>query len=494
MSQLRPNGRFTGALRCTELGSAARMKHSFFIVIPNGFEDALEIDLANLGLPPLTRERGGFRMVGELRDAYKVCLHSRVAVRVLLPIKSFPAPNPEKLYGGVKSIKWTDHFSHQETIAIDFSSTRSLITHTQFGAQKTKDAICDQLRSVSGDRPSVNLISPDVRINVYVHEDVATVSIDLSGESLHLRGYRGDGVFAPLKENLAAAILLLLKWPQISEQPGATLFDPMCGSGTFLLEGALMAARVAPGTLREKFGFTRWKGHDEAAFVEVLAEAKAQERSIEHLSFVGFDADPRAVRAGSDAWKKLGFKATARFERKPFPQGVEIFANRNKTGLFVANPPYGDRLGEVESLIPLYKEMGDILKKSFIGWKAGILTGSPELMKAIGLHALRRWPLFNGPIECRLLGYEMYEGTRRVVLPETVSTQPTEETPSVEPTQTESTQVELTQAAPRKVVLPQVVPAPVVVRAPIRSRALMPAAPPGAATPALRLPKPNRPF
>ncbi len=388
---------------------------SFFITIPKGLESALEKDLKPLGLPPLTLERGGYRMTGSLADAYKVCLHSRVAGRVLMPIKSFEASTPEKLYGGVKSIRWSDHLTPNETIAIDFQSSLSEIQHTQFGAQKTKDAICDQLRSVQGERPSVNLISPDIRINVYVHQNQATVSIDLSGESLHMRGYRENGSMAPLKENLAAGMLLLLGWQEMcdsADRPLA-LFDPMCGSGTLVIEAAMIAGRIAPGNLRRKFGFTRWKQHDEALWQRLREEAVANERPIEGMRFWGFDVEPRSIRAAQENWGRTGLQAPVHFERKRFPASVELQPDWGPKGLFIVNPPYGERLGDVTELSPLYESIGDVMKKRFPGWKAGVLTAHPEHLHAIALKPARRIPLFNGPIECRLAAYELYSGSLR---------------------------------------------------------------------------------
>ena len=206
-----------------------------------------------------TRAGVGFR--GDLVTAYRVCLWSRIANRVLLPVKSFPAADPEELYNGVLAIDWTEHLTVDSTLAVDFSTVQSAISHSQFGAQKVKDAICDQFRHETGERPSVDRQLPDLRVNVFLHRDKATVNIDLSGDSLHRRGYRLEGAGAPLKENLAAAILMRAGWAEIAGQGGA-LVDPMCGSGTLPIEAAMIAADIAPGLLRAYWGFNGWKQHD----------------------------------------------------------------------------------------------------------------------------------------------------------------------------------------------------------------------------------------
>jgi 23S rRNA (guanine2445-N2)-methyltransferase / 23S rRNA (guanine2069-N7)-methyltransferase len=246
-------------------------------------ETLLEGEIRALGGTDVKRVRAGVGFKGDLALAYRVCLWSRVANRVLLPLKSFPAPTPEKLYGGVKGIRWADHLGPENTMAVDFSSSRSQITHTQFGALKVKDAIVDQIRSNTGERPSINVETPDVRINVYLLDDVATVGIDLSGTSLHQRGYRDEGTPAPLKENLAAALLLFAGWPEKAQslenlREPYCFVDAMCGSGTLPIEAALIATDTAPGLLRQHFGFLRWKGHDAAVWAALLEEAQGRSR------------------------------------------------------------------------------------------------------------------------------------------------------------------------------------------------------------------------
>ena len=392
----------------------------FFATTAKGMEELLARELsdlfrdAGLGADVVVGKpgRAGVPFQGSIEAAYRACLFSRVANRILLPIHHFPAASPEKLYGGVKAIRWGDHLSARDTIAVDFSATHSQITHSQYGAQKTKDAICDQLRSVSGERPSVDLENPDIRINVYLRNDEATVSIDLSGESLHARAYRGDHVNAPLKENLAATILMLGGFPEIladaANGKAVGLVDPMCGSGTLALEAALLATRTAPGYFRKRWGFLAWKKHDPMLWERLKKEAESA-RILDPKKLpkiVGYDQDPKAVTAAIANAEAAGMKGIVHFEKRELavaevPPGLD-------GGLFIVNPPYGERLGEEEELKPLYRLIGDTMKKKFQGWKGGVFTGSSVLAKEVGLKADRRHVLFNGPIECRLLTYSLY--------------------------------------------------------------------------------------
>lgn len=383
---------------------------SFFATTAKGMEPLLVEELKSQGALEVQEARAGAVFKGTLETAYRACLWSRIANRVLLPLKTFSAPTPEKLYGGVKSIRWSDHLSPENTIAVDFSSSRSQITHTHFGALKVKDAICDQLRSTQGTRPSVAIHRPDLRINVYVNEDQATLSLDLSGESLHLRGYREEGASAPLKENLAAAILMLAGWKDLSTTHDIAFLDPMCGSGTLPIEAAMMAAQIAPGLGRDYFGFLKWQGHIPRTWQRLLAEA--QEIRTQRLSegkknfprIVGYDADFRAVRAALNNIERAGLRGLVHIEKRDFTLCDRI----EEKGVIILNPPYGERLGDVEALKPLYQNIGDTFKKKFKGWTGYVFTGNQELAKSVGLKASRRFVLFNGPIECRLLKFELY--------------------------------------------------------------------------------------
>ena len=382
--------------------------YKFFSTTTKGTEPLLVAELTKLGATEIEETRAGASFQGTLETAYRVCLWSRIANRVLLPLKSFAAPTPEKLYGGVKSIRWSDHLNPSNTLAVDFSTSYSKITHSHFGALKVKDAIVDQLRSTQGARPSIDPVRPDVRVNVYLNNDEANVSLDLSGDSLHKRGYREEGAFAPLKENLAAAILMFAGWGEETSQTQApqALLDPMCGSGTLPIEAALMSLRIAPGLQRQYYGFLGWKGHSPETWKRLHEEAQDQivrdKKSLPKI--VGYDQDFRAVRVALNNLERAGVRGKIHIEKKELAACDRIA----ESGLIVVNPPYGERLGDTESLKPLYKLLGDTFKQKFKGWSGYIFTGNAELAKQVGLKASRRFVLFNGPIECRLLKYDLY--------------------------------------------------------------------------------------
>ncbi len=343
---------------------------------------------------------GGVSFEGTLETAYRACLWSRVASRVLMPLTQFPAADEEALYNGVRAIDWGALLIPDGTIAVNFTSSRSKITHTHYGALKTKDAIVDRLRDETGARPSVDTKQPDLRINVHLANDVADLSIDLSGESLHRRGYRrgesaDDTPEAPLKETLAAGILGLARWPEAARL-GKPFLDPMCGSGTLVIEAALMAAGRAPGVGRARFGFHGWRDHDEALWQRLLAEATAHKLDVTS-EMVGSDADPRAIKAARAQAARAGVQQLVRFEERPL---AELAPIGEQPGVLVTNPPYGERLEADEEL---YQQLGDLLRRNMLGWEAFVMAGNPELAARIGLRPRRRHVLFNGAIECRLL-------------------------------------------------------------------------------------------
>jgi len=378
----------------------------FFATTAKGMEGLLAAELRGLGAQDVQPRRAGVGFRGDLAVGYRACLWSRVANRILLPLASFDAPTPERLYAGVRAIDWGAHIGRGSTLAVDCSLTRSRITHSHYAALKTKDAIVDRLRDERGMRPNVDVAHPDVRVNVYLQADHAGVSLDLSGESMHRRGYRAAGGAAPLKENLAAAILLLADWPRRAAE-GTPLVDPMCGSGTILLEAALMAGDVAPGLRRERAGCAGWRGYDRTLWTELRREAESRaERGLRRVPPIrGYDADARAVRAAQANLTRATLGSAVHVERRALAECSPIAARRGgaHSGLLVTNPPYGERIGEVKQLEPLYEQLGDVLRRRFPGWTAYVLTGAPALAKRIGLRPTRRIELYNGAIECRLL-------------------------------------------------------------------------------------------
>ena len=309
----------------------------------------------------------------------------------------------------MRSIDWAEHLAADGTLAVDCTGSTAALTHTQFAALKVKDAVVDQFRDRTGGRPSVDVATPDMRINLHLHRDTATLAIDLSGDSLHRRGYRGAQGAAPLKENLAAAILLRSGWATLVAERGAAavgFVDPMCGSGTLPIEAALIAGDIAPGLLRGYFGFAGWRQHDAALWERLLAEAleRRTARSVEGVAIAGYDRDVGAVRAALANAARAGVADRVVIERRDLDDVPAAGAPR---GLVAVNPPYGERLGDVRELAQLYERLGRVLRERYRGWSAAVLTGNPPLGRELGLHAKRTHRMFNGPLECRLLRFEV---------------------------------------------------------------------------------------
>ena len=380
---------------------------SFFATAPKGLEQLLAEELTSLGAATVTETRAGVAFTGPLEAAYRACLWSRLASRILLPLATFGASSPEELYDGVRALDWSQQMAANGSLAVDCNLSQSKVTHSHYAALKVKDAVVDQFRDCCGERPGVDTERPDLRINLYLHRDEATISVDFSGSSLHRRGYREDGALAPLKENLAAAILLRAGWPQIAAEGGA-LVDPMCGSGTLPLEAALMAADCAPGLTRPYFGFLGWAGHDRALWQRLLEEAgQRRAAGLARLpQIVGYDADPRAIKAAWANAGRAGLQEKVHFERRELA-ALTGPPSRSFGGLLVVNPPYGERLGEVSELRHLYAGLGSRLREHFPAWKSAVFTGNPELGRAIGLRARRIHSLFNGALKCQLLHFDI---------------------------------------------------------------------------------------
>lgn len=350
--------------------------------------------------------RGGVEFAGDLADAYRACLWTRTANRILLPLSHFSAADGEALYTGASAIPWEDHLSPDATLAVDYVAVDSTLSHTQFGAQRVKDAVVDRLRARFGRRPSVEREQPALRINAHSLRDQITLSIDLSGASLHRRGYRRETVLAPLKENLAAAVLLKSGWAEIAAQ-GGTLLDPLCGSGTLLIEGAWIAADVAPGLLRSYWGFSGWRQYDPTLWEALTQEARQRrEQGLRRLPRIdGRDADPRALAAARANIQAAGLGGLIQLA-----QGVLVSAappSANAPGLLITNPPYGERLGERIELETLYAELGTVLKARFVGWQAAVFTGNPDLGKRMGLRARKTNAFYNGALPCKLLQFSV---------------------------------------------------------------------------------------
>lgn len=375
------------------------LRSSLFATTPKGMERLLARELTHLGAASVRPGRAGVYFEGDLATAYRACLWSRLASRVLWPLTRFPAPTPEALYEGVRAIHWDEHLAPAGTLAVRFEAVDSAITHSQFGALKVKDAIVDQLRERHGERPSIDRERPDVRVHVYLHRDQASLGIDLSGEALHRRGYREEGGPAPLKENLAAALLLSAGWPALAES-GAPFADPLCGSGTLPIEAALMAFDIAPGLLRPYFGFLGWRGHDPIVWAELLEEACARRaKRPRDNAILGSDSDPMAVQMARSHVVRARLAEKVRIERCAL---ADLQPQARRPGLVVANPPYGERLGRDPDLPRLYAALGDALKRGFPGWQAAVFTANAGLAHRLRAVPERTQALYNGTLRCRL--------------------------------------------------------------------------------------------
>lgn len=372
-------------------------------------ETILTDELQALGVNNIKATLTGVAFQGDLETAYRACLWSRTANRILLVLSSFEVKTQEDLYNGVQKIDWFEHINPEDSFAVSFSAKNSAaINNTHFGALKVKDAIVDQMRARFQTRPSINTEQPNIRINVYLNGENAQLSLDLSGESLHRRGYRDVSIKAPMKENLAAAMLLRSGWPQIAKQQGS-LIDPMCGSGTLLLEGAMIAADYAPGLLRDYFGFTGWKKHDAQCWKKLRTEAEQRKKiGLEKLPvIVGFDQNRHTVNTALVHIANAGLQNKIHVERRDIEDAEP--AESWKPGLLICNPPYGERLGDEQETAELYKKFGESLKAHFIGWKAAMIISNPELGFRLGLRSQKPITLFNGALECKLLRLDIEE-------------------------------------------------------------------------------------
>jgi 23S rRNA (guanine2445-N2)-methyltransferase / 23S rRNA (guanine2069-N7)-methyltransferase len=380
---------------------------TFFATCPKSLESLLLDELLSLGAEKVKETVAGVYFDGPIDLAYRACLWSRLANKILMPIANSECHRVDDLYQAVRDIDWTEHLSLDGTFAIDFSGSLPDLKHSHFGALKAKDAIADFFTDKFGSRPDVDTDNPSLLVNLRVHKGQLVVSINLSGESLHRRGYRLSGGLAPLKENLAAGILLRADWPGIAAKGGA-LLDPMCGSGTLLVEGALMFGNIAPGLLREKWGFTGWPGHKAKLWEGLVKQAEAERDAALQRQWPeirGYDASPKAVDFAQENIDRAGLTGKVRVLRKELAKFSKPTHAVIDSGLVVTNPPYGERLGEESSLIHLYRNLGQTLKQQFEGWNASVFTGNPDLGKQMGLRSNKQYAMFNGAMPARLLNF-----------------------------------------------------------------------------------------
>lgn len=371
-----------------------------------GLEEVLSTELQRLGAKDVEVHNRAVSFTGDKGFMYKANISLRTALRILVPITTFSVTDEKSLYNSIQSINWDDYMDVTDTLAIDTVLNSDLFTHSQYLSQKAKDAIVDQFRAKYGERPSVELDKPTLRIHLHVFKDSCTVSLDSSGESLHKRGYRDKTNLAPLNEVLAAGMILLSGWDKRS-----TFIDPMCGSGTILIEAALIANNIPPGYYREAYSFEGWKKYlpfDEALY-NTIFDAAIDKITNHEQKILGGELSPNVAKKAKENIKHAKVDDIVSIKVSDM-KDFEVPPGR---GVVIMNPPYGERMVK-DNIDELYKAIGDTFKKNFSGYDCWVLSSNMEAFKQVGLRPSRKIALFNGQLECRFMKYEMYQGTKRV--------------------------------------------------------------------------------
>ena len=376
---------------------------NFFATCPRGLEPVLAEELAALGAVKVLSTDGGASFSGEMALAWRTNLESRVATRVLWRVGSTPYRNEEDIYKAAYALPWPIWFDVSHTMMVKVTAVKCPLKSLEFITLRIKDAVCDKFRQAGGTRPSIDTREPDVRVHAYLTATECQFYLDTSGAPLYQRGHRKASVDAPLRENLAAGILKLTGW-----QPGTPLLDPMCGSGTFLLEAALLALDIAPGAGR-RFAFEKLKNFDAAQWEGIQAQVHKRAKPASPMPIYGSDSDMRAVRAARKNLEAAGLSNVVQVEQADVLEAEAPAA----TGILLANPPYGVRIGEEEQLAELYPQLAAALKRNFSGWSAFFLTSDARMPKLMRLAPSRKTPLFNGALECRLYEFKMVAGSNR---------------------------------------------------------------------------------
>ncbi len=377
--------------------------NKYFAICPRGLEPLLADELTAIGGAEVTPIHGGVFFSGDWATCYRANLESRLATRILWHLVKGPYVKEEDIYRLAVRQLWPNHFAVSSTMRVVTTAVKCPLKSLDFVTLRVKDAVCDRFREDLGERPDINTRNPDVSIHVFLSENECTLYLDTSGQPLWQRGFRKASVEAPLKENLAAGILKLTGW-----QPGEPLIDPMCGSGTFLLEAIQVALDRAPG-LDRTFGFERLKHFQALAWANIRAAAEARVKPNVPMAIQGYDLDERAVRATRRNLQEAGFNGIAEVHQG---DALEIEPG-SEPGILLANPPYGERIGEQDELAAFYPELGSALKHRWAGWRCFFFTADLRLPKLIGLKPSRKTPLFNGPLECRLFEIRMVAGSNR---------------------------------------------------------------------------------
>ena len=367
-----------------------------------GLEDILAKELLSLGGREIKTLNRAVSVVGDIGFVYKINIALRTGLRVLVPMLEFEMRDVEHYYTKIFEHPWEDYFSLDKSFALDVVGKNDILVHSSFAGLKAKDAVVDRFRVAKGERPSVERGTPDVPIHIHIYKRTIRVYLDASGDSLHKRGYRLKAGYAPLNEVLAAGIILHSNW-----NGGMPVLDPMCGSGTFLVEAALIAHQLPPNIYREKFAFHHWNGFDEQIYEKIreglLSRVKEYEGKI-----IGRDMDAYALEAAAENIERAMFDDAIRIRQADFFE-AEPPADK---GLLLINPPYNVRIQAQTHR--MYREIGDTLKAKYAGWEVYWITSDLEAIKSIGLRPSRKWNLFNGELECKLLRFDMYEGTKKI--------------------------------------------------------------------------------
>jgi putative N6-adenine-specific DNA methylase len=363
----------------------------------SGLEEILKRELELLGAENLQVLKRAVSFDGDETLMYRANYCCRTALRILKPLASFSLKTQDDLYNQALLIKWEDHLDAESSLAVDAVIHDSVFTNSQFVALKTKDAIVDRLRKLWGVRPSVSLDHPDLRINVHINKESCTISLDSSGSSLHKRGYRKSAGLAPINEVLAAGMVQLTGW-----DPKTPFIDPMCGSGTLLIEAAMFARNIPPAYFRDEFGFMTWKSFN-AELWHSVREEEQNRINRNPITIRGSDISPKAIKAARENILFTGLNDDIQVEEIPFEKTSAL----KEKGILLTNPPYDERL-RLDDIISFYKMIGDVLKKNYTGYDAWVISSDLNALKFIGLHPSKKITVFNGPLECRLVRFSLY--------------------------------------------------------------------------------------
>jgi len=379
-----------------------REENTYIAKTFEGLEEVLAKELSSQGAKDTEIIKRGVKFTGNKKLLYSVNYNCRTALRILSPIAEFKAGNEKELYEACYNIPWAKYFDIDKTFAIDSVISYSTFKHSGFVSLKTKDAVVDRFRKDFGRRPSVDTNEPDIRINVHIFRERCTVSLDSSGRSLHIRGYKTTNVPAPINEVLAAGLIQLSGW-----EADSVFIDPMCGSGTILLEAAMFARNIPAGKFRSKYTFESWKDFEPKLFKEVKEEAAGKIRPFTHR-MIGSDISRNAFEAARRNIGHAGLARDIRIHKGAFDE----FLPPSEGGFLITNPPYGERL-ETEDIVGLYQSLGDTLKTDYQGYTAWVLSGDLEALKLLGLKASQKIKVYNGQLECRFAKFEIYKGSRK---------------------------------------------------------------------------------